>query len=77
MTSIIKILSSKIIKKEMENKYQYRLVQEGDKKNLNQFRQPFVPRFFPRERRNNDDRRVQSLFKIICLMKLRRYKKLI
>ena len=38
----------------MENKNQNRPLQEG---NPNQFRRPFVPRFLPRERRNNDIQR--------------------
>ena len=40
----------------MENKNKNRPIQEGDW-NPNQFRRPFVPRFLPRERRNNDIQR--------------------
>ena len=54
MTKLIKNLSTKINRLEMENKNQNRPLQEG---NPNQFRRPFVPRFFPRERRNNDIQR--------------------
>ena len=38
----------------MENKNLSQPLQEG---NPNQFRQPFVPRFLPRERRNSDIQR--------------------
>ena len=38
----------------MENKNSSIPLQEG---NPNQFRRPFIPRFLPRERRNNDIQR--------------------
>ena len=68
MNKLIKKLSAKVNRLEMENKNLSRPVHEG---NPNQFRKPFVPRFIPRERRNNDiererkeseDQRIQPLF---------------
>ena len=56
MTKLIKNLSAKINKLEMENKNQNRTVREGDR-NPNQFRRSFVPIFLRRERRNNDMQR--------------------
>ena len=55
MTKIIKKLSAKISRLEMENKSQNKLVQDNDNKNPNHFRRTFNPRFFPRDRRNNED----------------------
>ena len=54
MNKLIKNLSAKVNRLEMENKNLSRPVHEG---NPNQFRKPFVPRFIPRERRNNDIQR--------------------
>ena len=54
MNKLIKKLLAKVNRLEMENKNMSRLVHEG---NPNQFRKPFVPRFIPRERRNNDIQR--------------------
>ena len=54
MNNLIKNLSTKVNRLEMENKNLSRPLQEG---NPNQFRRDFVPRFFPRERRNNDIQR--------------------
>ena len=54
MSKIIKNLSTKVNRLEMENKNLNIPLQEG---NTNQFRRPFVPRFLPRERRNNDIQR--------------------
>ena len=53
MSKLIKNMSIKINRLEIENKNQNRPVQDGDR-NPNQFRRPFVPRFLPRERRNSD-----------------------
>ena len=47
---------------EMENKSLYNLVQENNIRNPNHFRRPFNPRFFPRDRRNNGDQKIQSPF---------------
>ena len=54
MNKLIKNLSAKVNRLEMENKNLSRHVHEG---NPNQFRKPFVPRFITRERRNNDIQR--------------------
>ena len=43
----------------MENKIQNKHVHDNDSKNPNQFRRTFNPRFFPRDRRNNDDKKFQ------------------
>ena len=68
MNKIIQNLSAKVNILEMENKNLSRPLQEG---NPNQFRHLFVSRFMPRERRNNDiqrerkqneDQRVQPHF---------------
>ena len=68
MNKLIKNLSAKVNRIEMENKNLSRPMHEG---NPNQFRRPFVQRFIPRERRNNDvqrekkenkDQRIQPLF---------------
>ena len=65
---LIKNLSTKVNRLEMENINLSQPLQEG---NPNQFRRPFVPIFLPRERRNNDiqregkdneDQRVQPPF---------------
>ena len=73
MNKIIKKLSSKINRLELGNKNQNNPIHEGER-NQNQFRRPSVPRFLPRERRNNDiqrerrenqDQRNQLHFKII------------
>ena len=80
MTKLIKNMFAKINRLEMENKNQNRPMQEGDR-NPNQFRRSFVHRFLPRERmnnaiqrerRDNEDKRIQPLSKIICWMKKRR-----
>ena len=72
MDKLIKNISTKFNILEIENKNLSRPLHEG---NPNQFRRPFVPIFFPRERRNNDiqrerndneDQRVQPISKIIC-----------
>ena len=54
MNKLIKNMSTKVNRLEMENKNLSRPVHEG---NPNQFRRPFVPRFIPRERINNDIKR--------------------
>ena len=59
MTKLIKNLSTKINRLEMENRNQNKHVQVNDNKNPNQFRRPFNPRFFPRDRRNNEDQKIQ------------------
>ena len=53
---------------EMENRNQNKLVSKNDNKNPNQFRRPFNPRFFPRDRKNNEDHKIQPPFqnKLIC-----------
>ena len=51
MKKLIKNLSAKVNRLEMENKNLSRPVHEG---NPNQYKRSFVPRFIPRERRNND-----------------------
>ena len=56
MTKLIKNVSAKINRLEMENKNHTRPMQEGDR-TQNQIRRDFVPRFLPRERRNNDIQR--------------------
>jgi len=55
MAKLVKILIEKLNKLELE-KNSNKPVQEGDRNpnNPNQFRRQFVPRFIPRERRNND-----------------------
>ena len=55
MNKIIKNLSVKIDRLELGNKNQNKPIPEGER-NHYQFRRPFVPRFFLRERRNNDIR---------------------
>ena len=62
ITKIIKKLSAKIKRLEMENKSQNKLVQDNDNKNPNHFRRTFNPRFFPRDRRNNEDQKIQPPF---------------
>ena len=68
MNKLMKNLFAKLNILEMENKNLSWPVHEG---NPNQFRKPFVPRFIPRERRNNDiqrerkeneDQRIQTPF---------------
>ena len=54
MNKLIKNLSAKVNRLEMENKNLSRPVHEG---NPNQCRNPFVPRFIPRKRRSNDIQR--------------------
>ena len=49
-------MSIKIDRLELGNKNQNKPIPEGER-NQNQFRRPFVHRFFPRERRNNDIQR--------------------
>ena len=58
MAKLVKILTAKLNKLELE-KNSNKLVQEGDRNSnySNQFRRQFVPRFIPRERRNNDIQR--------------------
>ena len=57
MEKLVKILTAKLNKLELE-KNSNKHVQEGDiNPNTNQFRRQFVPRFIPRERRNNDIQR--------------------
>ena len=58
MAKLVKILTTKLNKLELE-KNSNKPVQEGDRNpnNPNQFRRQFVPRFVPRERRNNDIQR--------------------
>ena len=68
MTKFIKNLSAKISRLEMENGNQNKPIQDNDNKNTNQFRRPFNPRFFPRDRKNNEDHKIQPPFqnKLIC-----------
>ena len=54
MNKLIKSLFAEVNRLEMENKNQNRPLQEG---NPTQFRRPLVPRFLPRERRNNEIQR--------------------
>ena len=56
MNKIIKNLSAKIDRLELGNKNHNKPIPEGER-NQNQFRRPFVPIFFPRERRTNDIQR--------------------
>ena len=56
MSKIIKNLSAKIDRLELGNKSQNKPIPKGEI-NQNQFRRPFSPRFWPRERRNNDIQR--------------------
>ena len=58
MAKRVKILTTKLNKLELE-KNTNKPVQEGERNpnNPNQFRRQFVPRFIPRERRNNDIQR--------------------
>ena len=58
MGKLLKHLSDKIDRLEVgsRNRNQNKSMPENDR-NLNQFRRPFAPRFFPRERRNNDIQR--------------------
>ena len=58
MAKLVKILTAKINKLELE-KNSNKPIQEGDRNpnNPNQFRRHFVPRFIPKERRNNDIQR--------------------
>ena len=53
MNKIVKNLSVKIDRLELGNKNQNKPIHEGER-NQNHFIRPFVPRFLPRERRNND-----------------------
>ena len=46
----------------MENKNQNKPSQENDNRNPDQFRRPFNPRFLPRDRRNNEDQKIQPPF---------------
>ena len=62
MNKIIKSLSSKIYKLEMENKNQNKPIQENDNQNSNQYRRPLNPIFFPRDRRNSEDQKIQPPF---------------
>ena len=61
MTKIIKNLSAKLNRLEMEHKNQNS--KEGDR-NANQFRRSFVPRVLPRERRNNDLKEKEGIIRI-------------
>ena len=46
----------------MENKNKNKLVQDNDNKNPNNFRRTFNPMVFPRDRRNNEDQKIQPPF---------------
>ena len=46
MTKLIKNLSAKFSRLEMENRKQNNLFQDNDNKNPNQIRRPFNPRFY-------------------------------
>ena len=46
----------------MENRNQNRPIQQNKNQNPNQFRRPFNPRCFPRDRRNNEDQKIQPHF---------------
>ena len=65
MNKIIKNLSAKISRLEMENKNQNKHVQYNDNKNPNQFRRAFNPRFFPRDRKTMKIEKYNLLSKII------------
>ena len=58
MANLVKLLTAKLNKLELE-KNSNKPVQDGDKNpnNPNQFIRQFVPRFIPKERRNNDIQR--------------------
>ena len=58
MGKLLKHLSDKIDRLEVgsRNRNQNKSMPENDR-NPNQFRRPFAPRFFPRERQNNDIQR--------------------
>ena len=58
MYKITKTLSSKISKLYMENTNQNKPIQDNDNHNPNQFRRPFNPIFFPRDRRNNENQKI-------------------
>ena len=62
MTKLTKDISAKKNSLEMENKNKNKYVQDNDNKNPNQFRRTFNPRFFPRDRRNNEDQKIQTPF---------------
>ena len=62
MTKLIKNMSAKLGRLEMENKSQNKLVQDNDNKNRNHFRRTLNPSFFPRVRRNNEDQKIQPPF---------------
>ena len=60
MSKMIKGLTSKLAKLEMEGENVVRPVQEGGNRPPNQYRRPFQPqKILQRERRNNDDQRIQ------------------
>ena len=65
MTKLIKNMSTKLSRLEMENKSQNKPIQDTDNKNPNQFRRTFKPMFFPRDRRNNEDKKISLISKII------------
>ena len=58
MAKLVKILTTKLNKLELENNSNQH-AQEGERNpnNPNQFRRQFSPRFIPGERRNNDIQR--------------------
>ena len=63
MTKLIKKISSKLAKMEMEGKKVNKPTQEDGNRNPIQFRRPFnPPQILQRERRNNEDQKVQPLF---------------
>ena len=55
MTKLIKNISAKLSRLEIENKSQNKHVQDNDNKKPNQLKRTFNPRFFARDRRNNED----------------------
>ena len=62
MTKLIKNMFAKLSRLEMKNKSQNKLVQDNDNKNRNHFRRTLNPSFFPRDRRNNEDNKIQPPF---------------
>ena len=62
MNKLMKSMSAKLNRMEMENKSQNKSIQDNDNKNPNQFRGTFNLRLFPRDRRNNDDHKIQPRF---------------
>ena len=62
ITKLIKNLSAKISRLEMENKNKNKSVQDHDNKIPNQYRRAFKPMFFPRYKKHNEDQKIQPPF---------------